>query len=654
MLYRVVELFPSLHGGSRPSLRQKKLHILACNINSADGNFLYQLREEILAWITRIPKYDALFIGTFSSYGVYEWIVSSVFEEDDDYQQASKAILAAFHDQRITLFSEVLDASLNVVRLYEHDYEITTFILICNATPMCQYASREYANIRKVAKNLYRYVVHGTIIAYGHYVDLECISMMARNTGCEILTTGSVQDIAKAFHYAIHSNKISRREVSLDKKIDFAFELGKDGHVYHVNPSKSEIFVSNGSTVHRAGGMAVSYFVREQSEAVEYAYALALLQNNLMEDLVSTLTNLGDVHLSNLAHCATTHRERWKIERLLREAICSPRGRFLRGRMNNYIPPDEMFDFFTLMNILVHDEECLLLTNQETLNTKNYLDGAVPFTKTFVDPFFLDMSLQLPGGDGFYPIIKNAHIQPQYFSVILGDKARYVFEKNGLIPKAASFVDSITAVIDFSIIPACSRARVVESCNWQTLADLALQSLRIEAFLVMLREKWRALSMDIGQRENLPQGNSLVLFSRHMHGEEILYKTTQGEVVNRIKIKTFEICVENAEPTSIEEMHEMIEGRQKWNTTGEVMCDALQEINKNIPGSLRDALKWVHGKTQEYENILRSVAIDMNIRRIVVGISNQWKYHFDRDEAWIMSQGGKRVRMRYREIDMEQ
>lgn len=649
MLYRIVEMFPNLHSGSRPQLRQKKLHILACDINSSDESFLYQLREEILSWIKSIPQYDALFVGVFSSYGVYEWIVSSVLEDDADYQQASKAILAAFHDQRTTLFSEVLDASLNVLRLYEHDYAITTFTLICNAAVISKHVNKEYANIRKIAKNLYRQVVHGTIIAYGPYVDLACVSMMAKNTGCEIVTTGNVEDIAKSFHYAVNSHKITRREVTVDKKIDFAFELGKDGHVYHVNPSKSEIFISNGSSVYRTGERAVSYFVREQSEPIEYAYALALLQGNRMEDLVSTLTNLGDVYLSNLAYCATTHQELWKIEKLLREALCSPRGRFLRGRMNNYLPPDEMFDFFTLMNILVRDEECYLLTNQKTLNTNNYLDGAVSFTHTVSDPIFLDMSLQLPDKNGLYPIIKNARIQHQHFSVILGDKARYVFEKNGLIPKAASFVDTITAVIDFSVIPTCNRARIADACNWQKLADLTLQSMRIDAFLAILREKWRVLSQGVGKEENLPE-----VFSPRMYGKAIPQKTAQQKWGEPVKVKTFEIWAENADPICIEDMQEMIEGKKKWNTTGELMCDALQKINKDIPTDPGDALRWVYGKTQEYTHILRSATIDINIRRIVVGISNQWKYHFDREEAWIMSQEGKRVRMRFRERDVEQ
>lgn len=698
MPYRITELFPAFHTEATPYIRPKKLNIFLCDVSGSMGWCIKQLADDLAVRIKRIPHGDMLVVGIFSSPGFYQWIVKTVLNSPESYEDALLCVQRELYDRGTTCFSEILDASVRICELWKNEYPVITLTFMSDGCPVVQSIMKEDKAIKHAVKELAPFLTSGVVVAYGDYADIGRLTTIASGLGAEIITARSVAEIGDALLNAVESSTKKRRKVKIPRDLDFAFTIDNDGNVSHVDVTKEEMFVPDGAIVYKTTGKMSSYPVTEKNEPIEYAFALALLQQRRIDDAVNVLSNMGDVYLTNLVNCATTNAEIGQVESLIREAVKNPQCRYLRGKMLRCKPKDDAFDLLDLLTLLLLDEECRFYPRHPAFTYKRMgrlgvtkdgypvfdpYDIAIPLSRMVGHKTELNLSVgvSIPGsivlphvlnvyGENLqrpsslperykthvfrnYALIANAVLRVTRLPVIVGGRVQEILERHGIVEDRVS-INDLPIILDLSRVPLCNRKRGEEAAHWGKLADLAFQSLHYGSILKVFRDKRKELDPDRSTETPVVMTEEEWRFlSACGVTKDGTYSPPIIEQKNTdvLTVKTFEIRVNHSSPVSVKELKSMIEGKRKWNLVGELMYQGIQKIQTSMPNQKAEALAWLHEQIEDYERLKRRIDMEIYSQRLAVALTGIWPRHFSKDEATTATSDGHEVSMRFREIE---
>jgi hypothetical protein len=690
-------------------VRPSKLNIFIVDVSGSMGWAIDRLATDTIARIRRLPHGDGILIGIFSSEGWHRWPVTRKLNSDHDYIAVEEAIRSSFYVRNMTCFSEIIADTPRAILDFSDTHLFRTFVFMSDGYPVTSNNAKERYNLEERAKELKSYIDAGAVVAYGDYADRHMLSKLASILGVEFVSTDTVEQIGETFSKKAQGKERKRKKVKVNQDSKFIFSMEKDGTVAALKQEDGAVLASETSDVFSFDVTAKPFSLQDRDVAtaqeILYGAALALMQDNKVDDALEVLSGVGDVALVRLLSNALTNAELAKTEEALRQAIANPNARFTEGRKPGCLPADDAFDLFDLLEQLIHDDEARFYPQHPDFHYKRIgrrskvKDGyptfvadaniSVPFARLtgHVSELNLSIGVSIPGavalpddfarghegnGDKWfsreevgleknyrtnifrnYALIANAIPTVTKLPVSMSAATHRVLVKHGVIRNHHAYTPGDVVTLDLSRIPVCNKKRGRDATDFETIAALALESLRLGSMLKVFKAKRDELDPQrVGERPvSLTDAQYEYLDACGFRRDgSFSPPTEQAESTDVLDVRVFEVKVDKGSPVSMKDFVLMVEGKKKFNFVGNLMMEASKHIMLNMPlQSQTKALAWLHKEIDIHESAKRQVDASLNARRFAVALTGAWTKHYATDEA-VINVDGHPVKLAFRTI----
>ena len=347
---------------------------------------LPQLVEDLIARSKQLPIGDYLTLGWFSSEGQYNFILKGFkISDTSDYASLESIIRKNKTSLNLTCFSEILDATKQVVKDLTPISDRFAVVFFSDGYPVVSNYTKEIANIFKSIDNIKYDITASLLVGYGNYYNKELMSQMAERFGGSLVHSSDIGKFSVSLNEFIENVKDAqgRIKITLDKPTDsdLYFSInGTDINVYQYDeeikgimylPSrkgKNWLFKLSNTLFIPIDGKneevnLTDSAVDASTSKVEhfikgiYASAYILSQRCQNDRALSVLGALGDKYLINKMSNAFTNEEYGKVEEDIKSSITNPNKRFVSGRDTNYLPKDDAFCVLDLLELLSSSNE---------------------------------------------------------------------------------------------------------------------------------------------------------------------------------------------------------------------------------------------------------------------------------------------------------
>lgn len=336
---------------------------------------LPELVEDLIAKAkTALKIGDSLTLGWFSGEGSRNFIVKGFkIATDADYAKLEAIIRRNAGSLGTTCFSEILDDLNQVV---EDLWPINPDFALCFFTdgyPVVSNYAKELTAIYAAIAKAQAKLASVLLVGYGSYYNKELMAEMAAKFGGALTHSSNLaqfsasmtefvleaRDVAAKVSVTVLHPGVTKASVyfSLVGKSVVAYEP-KDGAVAFAPTKKGR------SALYTVCGVALPNVRSEQFDADEvshlraaYAAALVLTQRTKTNQAIEILGATGDVALIDSVNNAFTNDDYGRAEALIKDAIASPKGRFLKGFDFKHLPDRNAFCLVELIDSLAEDDE---------------------------------------------------------------------------------------------------------------------------------------------------------------------------------------------------------------------------------------------------------------------------------------------------------
>ena len=670
-------------------VRPNKLNILVADCSGSMSWSMSQLATDVISRIDQLPPGDALLLGIFSSVGWFRWIIARELTDVSDYHHCHAIVKEEFRARATTCFSEILADAPKAINPFLAKFPVVVFTLFSDGCPVVPSLQREDAAIESAAKTLAPLLTAGSILSYGDYADRKRLSRLAQLLGVEFIATDNIKDIGETFERTAKKRSARRKKVKLAPKTTFAFSFTSDGTVNTLDPQQSEVLVDEQAAVYALNGRHDDSGDMKLVTTldVQYAAALALLSDGRIDDALSFLSIIGDVALVEALGSALTNTEIARAEQMIRDAITDETKRFTRGQRPNCLPQDDAFDLLDCLDLLMNDAECKFYPTHPDFKYKKI--GRVSKTQPGYPKFIaeenigvsitsltghqselnLSVLVRIPGSITLPDTIKTGNGTelsreaiglPQQFLT-------YVFRNYSLIANALPTVtklpigvnsgtigqilidrqliavlpnDGEIVTLDLSKIPVCNKKRGTESADWQRMADLAYESLKIGSYLKVLKAKRDALDPQRESEQRLDYTpEQLDFLSACGIDRKGAYAppSIQEEPTDVMDVYRMEVKIDKGSAVSMKDFQLMIDGKKKFNFVGELMKQEYDLLVNDLPKHKGPALEWLKVEIDTYTKIKRTLDNELNARRFSAALTGAWARSFKEDTVEILT-----------------
>lgn len=678
--------------GDTTFIRPSKLNIM---IGDASGSMYWamgQLAKDFTDRINALPQGDAVLIGLFSSEGWFKWIATRELSSQADYDMVTKIIDKEFYTRGMTCFSEIMGDVPQAIKPLLSKFPVVSLTFMSDGHPVVSNTTKEIKNLMDAADLVKNYLTSGAVVAYGDYANRQLLGELAKTLGAEFVSAATVEEVGAAFARVSGGKATKKKKVSVPKSgVVFAVE---NGAVAPLDNSSGEVSVPETSSVYiYDSGVAAGL----GEEADVYAAALALLVMGQIDESLKVVSDLGDVAVVKSINNAITNAELKKSEDLLRTMILNPDLRFMDGKQPGCLPPDDAFDLMDLIGLLQNDDNCLFYPYNPSFNYKR------TGRKSTVDPKYpkfqadnqgvplshvtghsselnfsvglnIKGSIELPdsvefeGGETLklsdtglektyrtnifrnYSLVSNGLPAVTALPITCSQETLDKLAESGVqvdkiinTPDAPGKPGTFAWLVDVTSVPVCNKARGKSSCNWQWMADQAVESLRIGSELKVYKAKKAELDPD-GESDvpvELTDEQAAYLEACGVTVKTGVFNppSKQEEATDVMDVRTFEIKVAKSSSVTMKDFLAKVGTPDKLNAVGKLMLVAHQDIEANMPKSKGSAIEWLNGKIKDLTKQKRALDAELSAAKFAVILGGHWAKHFNEDSTALTSNG---------------
>ena len=666
-------------------VRPPKLNVYILDVSGSMGWACKQLAEDTTARIHQLPLHDAILVGIFSSPGWYRWIVARTLDEPQEYKAVTEIIQREVFARNTTCFSEILSDVPKAIKPFLAGYAVVSLVFMSDGCAVVPDLQREYAALDAAAMALKPFLTAGDDGAYGDYADRKTLTRLATNLGLEFLATDHIHTIGETFTKHATGKVRARRKVKVADEGTVTFAMEADGTVTPLTPAAGEVSVSDTADVYtlQSNGGMEPLVAQTPTDAFGtlYATALAMLRSNQHNQALDLLAALGDSAIVRLLDNALTNAEIATAEGMIQAAITDATARFTEGRHPGVRPPDDAFDLFDLLRLLMEDEECHFFPRHPAFRYKRIgraskpMDGFPVFTAFdtgcslagmtgHASELNLSLRIAIPGSlplppstkDGLlrpstlpdvfpatifrnYALVANALPVVTDLPVTMSQATYATLTKHGVIRHKQKYEQGRIEVLQLNRVPVCNKTRGLAAADWTHLATQSLHSMRLGAMLKVFRAKLDTLDPEGSATRPLshtPEEYTFLAACGINNAGVFAPPTTTEPPTDVLDIRLFEVKPVGSSSVSIAEFEKMLEGKKKWTRVGEAMRSAFEVIKESLPQTHAAAVAWLHEQIQDHTRTKRTIDMDINMRRFAAALTGSWHRTFSSDTTTIM------------------
>lgn len=499
------------------------------------------LCEQMKAKIKELPLGDTLTLGWFSSEGgEYRFILKGHrLTSPKDYEAIDKIIDQNCTTRGTTCFSEIFKDLEQVIEEVEALNPLpNSLIFFTDGYPVVSDRKKEEENLLNYISKISHKIQSSLLVGYGDYYNKTLMATLADYLGGTLIHN----DNLLAFSNRLTSFWSGSREMGPRIEVSLptcskVFSLGKDRVVSYDN-TKSTLLISP-----LKEEKTYLYYVTDQPEGslidltdelvkgshpiVQGVYALAYLysQTTQTDQALELLGSLGEVHLIDMLTNSYTNAEYGEAEASILESMNNPSQRFLKGRNTSYLPQEDAFCLKDVIDLLLQDKEAFFHTNDERFEYKRI--GRVAATKEGYPKFQrnpaqksdlsgltyhdtrLNLSLRVKidghipldeqaptlGLEKTYPtfiwrnyaIVKDGILNVPSLPLSLSKSSFDILQQKGCIDPNIKWKESGVYSVNFKALPIMNRKMAKGKTSALEMANLALDELKLEAALKVLK-----------------------------------------------------------------------------------------------------------------------------------------------------------------------
>lgn len=680
-------------------VRPAKLNVYILDVSGSMGWACQQLAEDTALRIEQLPLGDAVLIGIFSSPGWYRWIAARVLDAPAEYQQVQAIIRREVYARNTTCFSDIMADVPKAIKPFLPGYQVVTLTFMSDGCAVVPSLEREYAALDTAALALKPYLTAGSVIAYGDYADRKTLSKLAGMLGIEFLSTDHVSLIGDTFTKHAQGTTRTRRKVKVPSATKLTFAKEADGTVTALEATDGEVTTSDTATVYSIAdnGPAQPWVEKtpENAHDVLYASALAFVRQGKVDDALELLSALGDIALVRMLSNALTNAELSEAEAQLQAAIVDGAFRFTDGREPGCLPKEDAFDLLDLLTLLMDDPECQFFPRHTAFRYKRIgratktvdgypvftpFDVGVPMATLVGNATELNLSVlvTLPGSLALpettlggvsrpetlpeifptkvfrtYSLIANAMPVVTQLPVKVSAATYKVLCREGVIRHRQKYDPDRIEVLVLNRVPVCNKARGKAATDWDRMASLSLASLRLGAYIKVLKAK--AADLDPAKDGKRPliytEDEDAFLAACGMRRDgSYAPPVTQEDATDVLTVRVLEVKPEHSSPVSMKDFQLMLDGKKKWNYVGALMKEGLELASKALSKTKATALAWLYQEIADLQEQKRHLDTELHTRRFAIALTGGWARSFT-TESVTNDSAGHPVTLKFRTID---
>jgi hypothetical protein len=358
--------------------RKKVNHIWIYDRSGSMYSVLGELTEQLIKLSKGLPKGDTLSLGWFSGEGDFNFVFKGFkITEDSDYVALEKSIHANNTTRGLTCFSEILADTSKVIEDLSVFSDVFSMHFFTDGYPVVSNHRKEIENIFTAIKNLNGKIHTAMFVGYGHYYNKELMSEMAEKLGAMLIHSSLVPEYSNSITKLLEltDSQEPRQEVeslvqnplaaymvtdqgvvlysAVNGKLSVAPPREKSATLFYLSTEKP-----NKKSWKRVEIDKVSF--ADSSDTIAkglYAAALVLTQQTKTDLALSVIGKIGDKKVVDLLNNAFTIDEYGVAEAFINTSISDAKTRFENGRDQHYLPKDDAFCAFDLLDMLVNDSE---------------------------------------------------------------------------------------------------------------------------------------------------------------------------------------------------------------------------------------------------------------------------------------------------------
>lgn len=356
--------------------RESVNHIWIYDRSGSMYSTLGGLCEQLMTLSKKLPKGDTLSLGWFSGEGDFNFIIKGFkINADSDYDVLEQAIRRNSTVRNTTCFSDILHNTSTVIEDLSIMSNTFSLHFFTDGYPVVSNYRREIERIFKTIDKIKGKVHSAMFIGYGFYYNKELMAQMAEKLGALLIHSTMVAEYSDSITRLVKLSETQEPKQEVDSLVAdplAVFTISDQGVVLSsvdngklfISPQKgraSIFYVSkekpNKKSWKRIETKDINFADAEDKLAKGiYAATLVLTQQAKTDLALEFIGKAGDKKVVDALTNAFTIEEYGIAENIVDQGIQNISVRFSEGRDPNYLPADDAFCAFDLLNTLVADE----------------------------------------------------------------------------------------------------------------------------------------------------------------------------------------------------------------------------------------------------------------------------------------------------------
>ena len=357
-------------------------HIWIYDRSGSMSGVLRELCRQMKDLSKRLPKGDTLTLGWFSSQGEFNFILKGFkISDSSDYKTLESVIDSNSTTIGMTCFSEILFNTEKVIedlKVFSNTFSLNFFT---DGYPCVSNYNKEVEDIFKAIKAIKGKLKTAMLVGYGSGYNKELMGSMAEKLGAILVHNSVVAEFTSSMSkfVSLTESSESKVEVPVISKDNLGiFQITPEGIIL-ASLDEGKLYVNPSDVYYITKEVPKKDWIESTVEEFESAlYASSLVLNQLVktDKALEVIGKVGDKFLVDKLYNAFTLDEHVETEKLLEEAIQDSTKRFLKGKDSNYLPKEDAFCVFDLLNILMEDSEARFFPTHKNFKYKKISSSA--------------------------------------------------------------------------------------------------------------------------------------------------------------------------------------------------------------------------------------------------------------------------------------